>query len=156
VVEPVNFNGPEQIVIAGHRDAVEQAIEVATAKGAKRGVLLPVSAPFHSSLMRPAAERLAERLAGVSMSAPAIPVLHNVDVVPHLTAEEIRTALAQQRRVPCAGSRRFRRSPRAASRMSSSADQQGAGGAQQADRARPQVLRAHRRRRPRLEAALAG
>ena len=63
VVEPVNFNTPEQIVIAGHREAVERAIAVATAKGAKRGVLLPVSAPFHSSLMQPAAERLAARLA---------------------------------------------------------------------------------------------
>ena len=65
VVEPVNFNTPEQIVIAGHREAVERAIAAATAKGAKRGVLLPVSAPFHSSLMKPAAERLAARLASV-------------------------------------------------------------------------------------------
>ena len=96
IVEPVNFNGPEQIVIAGHKDAVERAIELATAKGAKRGVLLPVSAPFHSSLMRPAAERLADRLAGVSIAAPAIPVLHNVDVREKPTADAIRAALAQQ------------------------------------------------------------
>ena len=70
VVEPVNFNTPEQIVIAGHREAVERAIAAATAKGAKRGVLLPVSAPFHSSLMKPAGERLAARLASVSVRRP--------------------------------------------------------------------------------------
>lgn len=96
VVQPVNFNGLEQIVIAGHKDAVEAAIEIATAKGAKRGVLLPVSAPFHSSLMRPAAEKLAGRLAAVPIAAPAIPVLHNVDVQEHGTADAIRSALAQQ------------------------------------------------------------
>jgi [acyl-carrier-protein] S-malonyltransferase len=96
VVEPVNYNGPEQIVIAGHRDAVERAIECAAARGAKRGMLLPVSAPFHSSLMRPAAERLAERLAGVSVGSPSIPVLHNVDVAEHRTADAIRAALARQ------------------------------------------------------------
>ena len=100
VVEPVNFNGPEQIVIAGHKDAVESAIELATAKGAKRGVLLPVSAPFHSSLMRPAAERLASRLAAVPIAAPVIPVLHNVDVEPRTTADAIRSALAQQAAAP--------------------------------------------------------
>jgi [acyl-carrier-protein] S-malonyltransferase len=100
IVEPVNFNGPEQIVIAGHRDAVERAIEVATAMGAKRGVLLPVSAPFHSSLMRPAAERLAARLANVPIATPAIPVLHNVDVAAKPTAEAIRAALAQQAASP--------------------------------------------------------
>jgi len=96
VVEPVNFNGPEQIVIAGHQDAVDAAIELATAKGAKRGVLLPVSAPFHSSLMRPAAEKLAAKLASVTMTAPAIPVLHNVDVMERATPDAIRSALAQQ------------------------------------------------------------
>lgn len=100
VVEPVNFNGPEQIVIAGHKDAVECAIDLATAKGAKRGVLLPVSAPFHSSLMRPAAERLAAKLASVAITAPAIPVLHNVDVAEKPTADAIRGALAQQAASP--------------------------------------------------------
>jgi [acyl-carrier-protein] S-malonyltransferase len=100
VVEPVNFNGPEQIVIAGHRDAVERAIELAAAQGAKRGVLLPVSAPFHSSLMRPAAERLASRLANVPIAAPVIPVLHNVDVEERTTADAIRSALAQQAAAP--------------------------------------------------------
>lgn len=96
VCEPVNFNGPEQIVIAGHKDAVERAIEVATARGAKRGMLLPVSAPFHSSLMRSAAERLAERLASVTILAPSIPVLHNVDVAERRDAASIRAALALQ------------------------------------------------------------
>jgi [acyl-carrier-protein] S-malonyltransferase len=96
VVEPVNFNTPEQIVIAGHREAVGRAIAVATAKGAKRGVLLPVSAPFHSSLMRPAAERLAAKLASVAVVAPALPVLHNVDVQENPTPDAIRAALARQ------------------------------------------------------------
>ena len=100
VVEPVNFNTPEQIVIAGHRDAVERAIVAATAKGAKRGVLLPVSAPFHSSLMRPAGERLAARLASVAVSAPQMPVLHNVDVAEHAEADAIRAALAKQAASP--------------------------------------------------------
>jgi [acyl-carrier-protein] S-malonyltransferase len=100
VVEPVNFNGPEQIVIAGHKDAVERALEEATVRGAKRGVLLPVSAPFHSSLMRPAAERLAAKLASVAIAQPAIPVLHNVDVMERSTAEAIRGALAQQAAAP--------------------------------------------------------
>jgi len=100
IVEPVNFNTPEQTVIAGHKDAVERAIEVATAKGAKRGVLLPVSAPFHSSLLKPAAERLAERLAAVALGAPKIPLLHNVDVAEHASAEAIRSALARQAQSP--------------------------------------------------------
>ena len=100
VVEPVNFNGPEQIVIAGHKEAVERAIEAASAKGAKRGVLLPVSAPFHSSLMRAAAEKLASRLASVPIAAPVIPVLHNVDVEERTTADAIRSALARQASSP--------------------------------------------------------
>ncbi len=96
VVEPVNFNAPGQVVIAGHREAVERAIVAAKQHGAKRGVLLPVSAPFHSSLLRPAAERLAKRLADVAFAAPGIPVLHNVDVAEHSEPEAIRLALAQQ------------------------------------------------------------
>jgi [acyl-carrier-protein] S-malonyltransferase len=100
IVEPVNFNGPEQIVIAGHREAVERALEIAAAKGARKGVLLPVSAPFHSSLLKPAAERLAERLAGVSLRTPEVPVLHNVDVTVKPAADAIRTALAQQAASP--------------------------------------------------------
>ena len=100
VVESVNFNGPEQIVIAGHKEAVLRAIALATAKGAKRGLLLPVSAPFHSSLLQPAAERLAIRLAAVNFKAPAIPVLHNVDVAARPDPDAIRTALAQQAASP--------------------------------------------------------
>ena len=100
VVEPVNFNGPEQIVIAGHKEAVERAIAIATERGAKRGLLLPVSAPFHSSLLEPAAQRLAARLSRVKFNAPAIPVLHNVDVAEAPTAEAIRNALAQQAASP--------------------------------------------------------
>src|SRR6185369_6820446 len=70
VVEPVNFNAPAQIVIAGHREAVERAIALAKTRGAKRGLLLPVSAPFHSSLLKPAAERLEAYLAKVDLRAP--------------------------------------------------------------------------------------
>ena len=96
VVEAVNFNAPGQLVIAGHREAVERAMALAKTRGAKRGVILPVSAPFHSSLLRPAAEHLAARLAEVAINMPAIPVLHNVDVLTHAAPEEIRRALAQQ------------------------------------------------------------
>jgi [acyl-carrier-protein] S-malonyltransferase len=96
VVEPVNFNAPGQIVIAGHREAVERAIAAAKTKGAKRALLLPVSAPFHSSLLKPAAERLATYLAGVKVVAPGLPVLHNVDVRPASTPEGVRAALAAQ------------------------------------------------------------
>lgn len=100
VVEPVNFNSPAQVVIAGHREAVERAIAAAKARGAKRGMLLPVSAPFHSSLMKPAAERLATRLAQVAVGTPTIPVLHNVDVEEHAGAEAIRAALGRQAASP--------------------------------------------------------
>jgi [acyl-carrier-protein] S-malonyltransferase len=100
VVEPVNFNAPGQIVIAGHREAVERAIALAKQKGAKRGVLLPVSAPFHSSLLKPAADRLAARLAEVTFAAPSIPVIHNVDVAQHATPDAIRSALARQAASP--------------------------------------------------------
>jgi [acyl-carrier-protein] S-malonyltransferase len=96
VVEAVNFNAPGQLVIAGDREAVERAIVAAKARGAKRAMLLPVSAPFHSSLLKPAAERLAVRLADVAFAPPRIPVLHNVDVRPRATADGIRAALAQQ------------------------------------------------------------
>jgi len=100
VVEPVNFNAPGQIVIAGHREAVERAIALAKQKGAKRGVLLPVSAPFHSSLLKPAADKLAVKLAQIAFSAPAIPVIHNVDVAEHAAPDAIRAALAQQAASP--------------------------------------------------------
>ena len=100
VVEPVNFNAPGQIVIAGHREAVERAIALAKQKGAKRGVLLPVSAPFHSSLLKPAADKLAARLAQIGFTTPAIPVIHNVDVADHAAPDAIRAALAQQAASP--------------------------------------------------------
>ncbi len=96
VVEPANLNSPGQIVIAGQASAVARAMEAAKALGAKRAVLLPVSAPFHCSLMKPAGARLGDKLATVTLRAPAIPVLHNVDVATHTTADEIRTALVAQ------------------------------------------------------------
>jgi len=95
-VEAVNLNAPGQIVIAGHAAAVARAMEAAKAKGAKRAVSLPVSAPFHCALMKPAAERLAERLASVSLCPPAIPVVNNVDVAVYEEAEKIRDALVRQ------------------------------------------------------------
>jgi len=100
VVEPVNYNAPGQLVIAGSRAAVERAMVAVKARGARRAVMLPVSAPFHSSLLKPAAERLAARLAGVPFATPAIPVLHNVDVAEHAAPDEIRRALAQQAASP--------------------------------------------------------
>lgn len=96
VVEAANLNAPGQIVIAGAKAAVERAVEVAKGKGAKRAVLLPVSAPFHCALMRPAAERLAERLAGVEICKPEIDVLNNVDVAVYDDPQKIRDALVRQ------------------------------------------------------------
>ncbi|MDR2507117.1 MAG: ACP S-malonyltransferase [Candidatus Accumulibacter sp.] len=96
VVEPVNFNSPEQTVIAGARAAVERACEACKAKGAKRAVVLPVSAPFHSSLIRPAAEALKARLAELDFSAPGIPVINNVDVALENDPGRIKDALVRQ------------------------------------------------------------
>lgn len=96
VVEAVNFNAPSQVVIAGHKTAVERGIEAAKARGAKRAVMLPVSAPFHSSLLRPAAMQLAHRMKGVAFSAPAIPVINNVDVAQEAEPDKIKDALARQ------------------------------------------------------------
>ncbi len=100
MVEPVNYNAPGQLVIAGSRAAVERAMVAAKARGARRAVLLPVSAPFHSSLLKPAAERLAQRLEGIAFAIPAIPVVHNVDVATHATPAAIRSALARQAASP--------------------------------------------------------
>ena len=100
MVGPVNFNGPGQIVIAGHKAAVERAMAAAKARGAKRAILLPVSAPFHSPLLKPAAERLAERLVDEVVHAPRIPVIHNVDVATHAIPDQIRDALARQAASP--------------------------------------------------------
>jgi [acyl-carrier-protein] S-malonyltransferase len=99
-VEAVNFNAPGQVVIAGHKEAVERAIAAAKARGAKRGLLLPVSAPFHSKLLRPAAEKLAAYLAGVTVRDAHPAVLHNVDVARAATPEAIREALARQAASP--------------------------------------------------------
>ncbi|MBP8298173.1 MAG: ACP S-malonyltransferase [Burkholderiales bacterium] len=100
VVEAVNFNAPSQVVIAGHKGAVDKAIEACKARGAKRGLLLPVSAPFHSSLLKPAAERLAERLQSVAVVAPVITVIHNVDLSASATPDAVRSALARQAASP--------------------------------------------------------
>ena len=96
VVEAVNFNDPAQTVIAGSKAAVEKACEVLKAAGAKRALPLPVSAPFHSSLMKPAAEKLRVALAATVLAAPQIPVLNNVDVVVQQDADAIRDALVRQ------------------------------------------------------------
>ena len=96
VVEAVNFNDPVQTVIAGSKAAVEKACEVLKGLGAKRALSLPVSAPFHSSLMRPAAERLKEALAATVFAAPQIPVLNNIDVAVETEADRIRDALYRQ------------------------------------------------------------
>jgi len=96
VVEAVNFNDPGQTVIAGSKAAVEKACEVLKANGAKRALPLPVSAPFHSSLMKPAAERLKEKLAATSFAAPQIPVVNNIDVQVESDANRIRDALYRQ------------------------------------------------------------
>ncbi|MGN6579265.1 MAG: ACP S-malonyltransferase [Bordetella sp.] len=96
VVEAVNFNAPAQVVIAGHKAAVERACEAAKAAGAKRALPLPVSAPFHSSLLKPAADVLAGALAEIDVSAPSIPVINNVDVAQVDDPVAIRDALVRQ------------------------------------------------------------
>ena len=96
IVEAANFNSPEQIVIAGERSAVQRAIEAAKARGAKRAVLLPVSVPAHSSLMRGAGERLRTRLASLPVRAPEIPYVSAVDAREHTAPEDIRELLVRQ------------------------------------------------------------
>jgi len=96
VVEAVNFNAPAQVVIAGHKAAVERACEAAKAAGAKRALVLPVSAPFHSSLLKPAADVLARALAEATLQAPGVPVLNNVDVAQPADPAAIRDALVRQ------------------------------------------------------------
>lgn len=100
VVEAVNFNAKGQTVIAGHKEAVERAIEKCKSLGAKRAVLLPVSAPFHSALMRPAAERLALKLQEIEFCVPRIRVINNVDVSVESSPERIRDALVRQAHSP--------------------------------------------------------
>ena len=96
VVAAANFNDPKQTVIAGSKSGVDAACELLKAKGAKRALLLAVSAPFHSSLMRPAAERLKERLLSVALAAPRIDVLNNIDVTVETDPAAIRDALYRQ------------------------------------------------------------
>jgi [acyl-carrier-protein] S-malonyltransferase len=96
IVEAVNFNDPMQTVIAGSKAAVDKACELLKANGAKRALLLPVSAPFHSSLMKPAAEALREKLSTVTLAAPRIPVLNNIDVAVETDPARIREALVRQ------------------------------------------------------------
>jgi [acyl-carrier-protein] S-malonyltransferase len=96
VCEAVNFNDPKQTVIAGSKAGVEKGCEVLKAKGAKRTLALPVSAPFHSSLMKPAADMLRDRLATVDIAPPRIPVINNVDVSAPADAAAIRDALYRQ------------------------------------------------------------
>ena len=96
IVEAVNFNDPMQTVIAGSKAAVDKACEILKASGAKRALPLPVSAPFHSSLMKPAADRLKEQLAGIELASPQIPVINNIDVTIENGAEGIRAALYRQ------------------------------------------------------------
>ena len=100
VVEPVNFNAPAQVVIAGHKAAVERACEAAKAKGAKRALPLPVSAPFHSSLLKPASDRLRDYLAGISFHAPSISLINNVDVAIEKDTAAIKDALVRQAASP--------------------------------------------------------
>ena len=96
VVEAVNFNDPKQTVVAGSKLAVDKACEILKANGAKRALLLSVSAPFHSSLMKPAAEQLRQKLSEVTFSFPQIPLINNIDVAVETDADRIRDALYRQ------------------------------------------------------------
>ena len=96
VLEPANLNSPGQVVIAGHRGAVERGMAAARAHGAKIAKMLPMSAPSHCSLMKPAAERLRERLAATAVRAPAVPVVQNADVAAYDDPDRIRQALVEQ------------------------------------------------------------
>ena len=96
VCQAANDNDPAQVVVSGHKAAVERACELAKARGAKRALLLPVSAPFHCALMQPAADAMAEALAGVSINAPAVPVVANVRAEAVTDPEVIRALLVEQ------------------------------------------------------------
>ncbi len=96
VCQAANDNDPGQVVVSGHKAAVERAVELATARGAKRAVLLPVSAPFHCALMQPAADRMQEALADVSIQAPAVPLVANVRAEAVTDPEVIRKLLVEQ------------------------------------------------------------
>lgn len=100
VVEAVNFNAPAQVVIAGSKLAVERACEIAKAKGAKRALILPVSAPFHSSLLKPASDKLREYMQGLTFMPPTINLINNVDVAVLSDAASIKDALVRQAASP--------------------------------------------------------
>lgn len=100
IVEPVNFNAPAQVVIAGHKAAVERACEAAKARGAKRALVLAVSAPFHSSLLQPASLRLQQYMAGMQFASPTIPLINNVDVALVTDPDMIKDALVRQAASP--------------------------------------------------------
>jgi [acyl-carrier-protein] S-malonyltransferase len=100
VVEAVNFNAPGQVVIAGHSAAVGRAIEIATAKGARRAMTLPMSVPAHSSLMRPAAEKLRARLEGMNIADRGATAVYGVDVKLHTDAKDVRSGLVRQLPTP--------------------------------------------------------
>ncbi|WP_118134874.1 ACP S-malonyltransferase [Oceanicella sp. SM1341] len=96
ICQAANDNDPGQVVVSGHRPAVERAVEIAKEKGAKRAILLPVSAPFHCALMQPAAERMSEALAGVTFEKPVVPLVANVLATPVSHPDEIRALLVRQ------------------------------------------------------------
>lgn len=96
VVQAANDNDPTQVVVSGHKAAVERAAEIAKTKGAKRAVMLPVSAPFHCALMQPAADVMAEALAGVTITAPAVPLIANVRADAVTDPDTIRALLVEQ------------------------------------------------------------
>lgn len=96
VLEAVNFNSPGQVVIAGHKAAVERGMEIAKTKGAKRALILPVSVPSHCALMKPAAVQLGAYLEKVTLRAPLVPVLHNADVAAYTNTAQIKDALVRQ------------------------------------------------------------
>jgi [acyl-carrier-protein] S-malonyltransferase len=100
VVEAVNFNAPGQVVIAGHAAAVARAIEIATAKGARRAIALPISVPAHSSLMQPAAEQLQRRLESIAFTPPSGVAVYGVDIRTHGSAAGIRAGLVKQLYTP--------------------------------------------------------
>ncbi|WP_028104094.1 ACP S-malonyltransferase [Pseudoduganella violaceinigra] len=100
VVEAVNYNAPAQVVVAGHAAAVDKACEIAKAKGAKRAMRLPVSAPFHSTLLKPASDRLRDYMASIHFNAPQIPLINNVDVAVLNDPASIKDALVRQAASP--------------------------------------------------------
>ena len=100
IVEAVNYNAPAQVVVAGHTAAVEKACEIAKAKGAKRAMRLPVSAPFHSTLLKPASDRLRDYMASIHFNAPQIPLINNVDVAVLNDPASIKDALVRQAASP--------------------------------------------------------